>query len=62
MEEFKEQQELVNGHIRELITRLSRQVLQIANNSGVTRETSLGNPNHSLTILSRVDFPNGEDA
>ena len=64
MEEFREQQGPVNEQMRELITGLSRQVLQIANSPAGSGEGSSGNFNHSLSRLSRVEFPKfwGEDA
>jgi len=63
MEEFKEEQGRVNDQIRELITGLSRQVLQIANNAVTMGEISSGNSNHPLSRLSRIDFLrfDGED-
>lgn len=57
MEEFKEEQGRVNNQIRELITGLSRQVLQIANSAVTIGEVSSGNSHHPLSRLSRIDFP-----
>ena len=57
MEEFKEEQGRVNNQIRELITGLSRQVLQIANSAITIGEVSSGNSHHPLSRLSRIDFP-----
>ena len=57
MEEFREQQGHVNEQMRELIAGLSREVLQIANNTGASGEVSSGNFNHSLSRLSRIEFP-----
>jgi len=53
----------VNDQIRELITVLSRQVLQVVSNVRTMGEVSLGNSNHSLSRLSRIELPrfNGED-
>lgn len=56
MEEFREQQGRVNEQIRELIIGLSKQVLQIANNKGVSREGFSGNSNHYLSRLSQIEF------
>jgi len=52
----------VNDQLRELITRLSRQVLQIATNGG-TGEVPSCNSNQTFSRLSRIEFPqfNGED-
>ena len=43
MKEFEHQQEQINSQIRELITRLNRQVFQIVTNSIIIKETSLSN-------------------
>ena len=53
----------VNEQLRELITGLRRQVLQIANNSAVGSGSSGGNNQNSLSRLSKIDFPKfgGED-
>ena len=53
----------MNDQIRELITVLSRQVLQVVSNVRTMGEVSLGNSNHSLSRLSRIELPrfNGED-
>jgi len=61
-DEFKEHQNHVNDQLRELITGLSRQVLQIASNGG-TGEISSGNSNQPFCRLSRIEFPrfSGED-
>jgi len=63
MEEFWQQQGRVNEQVRELITGLSRQVLQLANNTAISGEASTGNFNHSLSRLARIEFPKfwGED-
>jgi len=56
VDEFKEQQNQVNDQIRELITGLSRQVLQIATDAAMG-EVSLGNSNQPYSRLSRIEFP-----
>lgn len=63
MTTFQEQQGRVNEQLRELITGLSRQVLQMANNSAVVSGSSGGNNQNSLSRLSKIDFPKfgGED-
>jgi len=63
MEEFREQQGRINEQLRELITGLSRQVFQNANNPGGSGEGSSGNHNPSLSRLAQVEFPKfcGED-
>lgn len=52
----------MNDQLRELITRLSQQVLQIASNRGIG-EISSGNSNRSFSRLTRNEFPqfSGED-
>ena len=52
----------MNEQIRELITGLSRQVLQIATNPA-TGEVTSGNSNQFYSRLSRIEFPRfeGED-
>ena len=62
VDDFKDQQNHVNDHLRELITGLSRQVLQIASNATVG-EVSSGISNQSYSRLSQIEFPRfgGED-
>ena len=57
MEEFREQQGCVNEQMRELIIGLSRQMLQIANHAVLFGEVSSGNSNHSLSRITRIEFP-----
>ena len=54
---FQEQQGRVNDQLRELITGLSRQVLQIANSPTTGSGSSGGNNQNSLSRLSKIDFP-----
>jgi len=57
MEDFKEQQGRMNDQLRELMTGLGRQVLQIPNNNVTTGESLSSNSNHPLSRLSRIEFP-----
>ena len=52
-----------NDKLRELITGLSRQVLQVANNSATGSGSFSGNNQNSLSRLFKIDFPKfgGED-
>jgi len=60
--EFKEQQGRMNDQLREMITGLNQQMIQIASHGGFG-EVSSGNSNQPLSRLSRVEFPrfHGED-
>jgi len=60
LEEQQEKQDLINSNQSELITGLSRQVLQIATEFS---SNSSNNGNLSFSRLSKIDFPrfDGED-
>lgn len=58
MSNFQEHQEQVNNQLKELITGLSRQVLQIGNTTALNGGVKLtNNGNGSLSRLSKIDFP-----